>query len=187
MATHIAGVSWYGKKNYARVGYIYGALTLDDDGHYYVNGVDTRYDSTTEDYFNYPTRELEGSTGFKRIYSDPDITYHRMMVELEFEFDFLILKALSVLNITKKPAFTRTGGEFNFLKKKIKPGFERMLVFLMPIYYFDILNVIDLVVMKKLKDRDAKNVSRFYRILAFYHNNFLTRVVLCIAILVFLF
>ena len=62
-----------------------------------------------------------------------------------------------------------------------------MLVFFMPIYNFDILNVIDLVVMKKLKDRDAKNVSRFFRILVFYHNNFLTRVVLCIAILVFLF
>ena len=72
-------------------------------------------------------------------------------------------------------------------EKENKTRLIEMLVFLMPIYYFDILNVIDLVVMKKLKDRDTNNVSRFFRILDFYHNNFLTRVVICIAILVFLF
>jgi len=74
-----------------------------------------------------------------------------------------------------------------FFEKENNTRFREDACFFMPIYYFDILNVIDLVVMKKLKDRDTKNVSRFFRISAFYHNNFLTRVVLYIAILVFLF
>ncbi|MCP4135340.1 MAG: hypothetical protein GY754_30505 [bacterium] len=117
-ATHVAAASWYWKKHYVRLGYIYGAFTLDDDGKHYVNGVETDYDNSTGSrYFNYGTRELTSSTGFKRLYQDPDITYHRMLVETDWDLGVLVLKALLVFNFMDAPPFTRTGLEFNFFNK----------------------------------------------------------------------
>lgn len=107
-ATHVVGASWYGKKHYLRVGYIYGAFTLDDDGF----GPAGEFNLSTGDvYFNYPVQEATGTTGFRRLYSDPDITYHRLLVELDWDFDFLILKALLLTNIVEAPAYSRTGTE----------------------------------------------------------------------------
>lgn len=97
------------KKHYLRVGYIYGAFTLDDDGH--GPGGDFNL-SAGDEYFNYSVQELQGTTGFKRLYSDPDVTYHRLLLELDWDFDFLILKALLLTNVVEAPAYSRTGVEF---------------------------------------------------------------------------
>jgi len=117
-ATHVIGGSWYGKKHFLRVGYIYGAFTLDDDGNYY--GTDFNQEPTGPYYFNYGVQELTGSTGYKRIYSDPDITYHRLLLELDWDFDFLILKALLLTNLMEAPAYSRTGTEFSLLKGRYR-------------------------------------------------------------------
>lgn len=117
-ATHIAALTWYGDKYFVRAGYIYGAFTLDDDGVYMENGRPVVYDSTTGDYFNYGVKELEDTTGGNRLYSDPDITYHRMLFELNWDFKYLLLKTLLATDVINAPAFTRTGTEFGFFSNR---------------------------------------------------------------------
>ncbi len=113
-ATHIAALSWYGKKNYLRAGYIYGTFTLDDDGVYLKNGKPTPFDGAGDDYYNYAVRELDASNGYNRLYKDPDVSYHRLLAELDWDLDFLVLKALVATSIVKAPAFSRTATELSF-------------------------------------------------------------------------
>lgn len=112
-ASHIGALTWYGSNHFIRVGYIYGAYTLDDDGVYLKNGVPT-YFTSNDRYFNYHTRELDDSNGANRLYDDPDITYHRALFELDWDIGALVLRSLVATSLRTAPAFSRTGLDFSF-------------------------------------------------------------------------
>ena len=100
--TFLLGGAMYSKDFYLRAGFIYGAYALKDRVYDEATG---SYQNAL-DYFNYDSSTFQTGSGWDRL-TNPDATYTRLLLEMESDLGFVVLKLLSVLGFDlEKPAYT---------------------------------------------------------------------------------